>query len=92
MLKLGLSYEPVLTRHFFLQIFNFRVFEGVRFELTNNPVSVSVDINEVVDLLLDLREHHVAVTGDLVLLDVDHDPVISTHIPDKGFLTDVYKI
>ena len=52
---------------------------------------MSVDINEVVDLLLDLREHHVAVTGDLVLLDVDHDLVISAHIPDKGYFFNISK-
>ena len=56
------------------------------FELTNNPVSVSVHIDEVVEVLLDLGENHVAVAGHLVLLDVDHDPVISTHIPDEGSL------
>ena len=44
---------------------------------------MSIDIDEVVDVLLDLGEHHIAVAGDLVILDVDHDPVISRHIPGK---------
>ena len=53
------------------------------FQLTNNPISVSVDINKVVDVLLDLGEHNVAVAGDLVILDVDHDSVISRDIPEN---------
>ena len=42
---------------------------------------MSVDINKVVDVLLDLGEHNVAIAGDLVILDVDHDSVISRDIP-----------
>ena len=52
-------------------------------ELTNNPISVSVDINKVVDVLLDLGEHHVAVACDLVILNIDHDSVISTDVPEN---------
>ena len=44
---------------------------------------MSVDINKVVNVLLDLGEHNVAIAGDLVILDVDHDSVISRDIPEN---------
>ena len=50
---------------------------------SQDPVAMSVNIDEVLVLFPGLSEDDITVAGHLIILDVDHDFVVTRDLPEK---------